>query len=77
MSARGLIDVARRLTATYRAANYWFWEFWGDDRPAVVAALHISLIVAEHLESDSLDSEETIIRLIAVFDVQELADAVT
>jgi hypothetical protein len=48
------------------------------DQQLILAALHqMSLIMAEHLKSGSLDPEETIIRLIAVLDMQELVDAVT
>lgn len=48
------------------------------DQELILAALRqVGLIVAEHLESGSLESEQTITRLVAVLDTQELADAVT
>ena len=48
------------------------------DQELFFAALRqVGLIVAEHLESGSRDPEDTITRLVAVLDTQELADAVT
>jgi hypothetical protein len=48
------------------------------DQEMIISALReVGLIVAEHLESGSRDPEETITRLVAVLDTQELADAVT
>ena len=48
------------------------------DQEIILAALRqAGLIVAEYLESGSGNPQETITRLAAVLDTQELADAVT
>ena len=47
------------------------------DQELVLSALrHVGLIIAEHLELGRPDANETITRLTAVLDTEELADAI-
>jgi hypothetical protein len=47
------------------------------DQDLVLAALRqVGSIVAEHLESGTSDPGETITRLVAILDTQELAEAI-
>lgn len=46
------------------------------DQELIFCALRqIGLIVAEHLESGSSDTDQVVTQLVAVLDTQELADA--
>jgi hypothetical protein len=51
------------------------WERYWDLSRCIAPLSQAGLIIAEHLEPGHCDAEETISKLIAVLDAQELADA--